>query len=140
MIEDLCNFAKVSVFKRACLGVLSWSLGVEERKQVRDAFLQIDKEHRKRRISWRRRGGNARFRAFSRCFGRFLGPLEDRSGTITINEFKQAVEQNLEIDDATLEKAFKAPSRWGFGAVLGRFALLSGAFSVVFGPLSPYFG
>lgn len=75
MIEDLCNFAKVSVFRRACLGVLSWSLGVEERKQVRDAFLQIDK---------------------------------DRSGTITINEFKQAVEANLEIDDETLEKAFRA--------------------------------
>jgi len=75
MIEDLCNFAKVSVFRRACLGVLSWSLGVEERKQVRDAFLQIDK---------------------------------DRSGTITINEFKQAVEANCEIDDETLEKAFKA--------------------------------
>ncbi|CAK9041140.1 unnamed protein product [Durusdinium trenchii] len=75
MIEDLCNFAKISVFKRACLGVLSWSLGVDERKQVRDAFLQIDK---------------------------------DRSGTITINEFKQAVEQNLDIDDETLEKAFKA--------------------------------
>ncbi|CAK9094630.1 unnamed protein product [Durusdinium trenchii] len=75
MVEDLCNFAKVSVFKRACLNMLSWSLGVEERKQVRDAFLQIDK---------------------------------DRSGTITINEFKQAVEQNLQIDDETLEKAFKA--------------------------------
>lgn len=66
---------QVSVFKRACLNMLSWSLGVEERKQVRDAFLQIDK---------------------------------DRSGTITINEFKQAVEQNLQIDDETLEKAFKA--------------------------------
>ncbi|CAJ1436782.1 unnamed protein product [Effrenium voratum] len=75
MIEDLCNFAKVSVFRRACLGVLAWSLGVEERKQVRDAFLAIDK---------------------------------DRSGTITLNEFKQAVEQNLQIDDETLEKAFKA--------------------------------
>jgi len=75
MIEDLCNYAKVSVFRRACLGVMAWSLSMEERRKVRDAFLEIDK---------------------------------DCSGTITINEFKLAVEKNLQIDDATLENAFKA--------------------------------
>eukprot|EP00931_Biecheleriopsis_adriatica_P055042 TRINITY_DN32465_c0_g1_i1.p1 TRINITY_DN32465_c0_g1~~TRINITY_DN32465_c0_g1_i1.p1 ORF type:complete len:627 (+),score=159.20 TRINITY_DN32465_c0_g1_i1:41-1882(+) len=75
LMKDLCNFGKASSFRRACMGVLSWSLTLEERQQVREAFLALDKNH---------------------C------------GTITLSEFKQAVEENFHIEDEAIEKAFQA--------------------------------
>eukprot|EP00440_Ansanella_granifera_P063715 gb/GFBE01069078.1/.p1 GENE.gb/GFBE01069078.1/~~gb/GFBE01069078.1/.p1 ORF type:complete len:387 (+),score=100.35 gb/GFBE01069078.1/:1-1161(+) len=75
IIQDLCNFGKASTFRRACMGVLSWSLTLEERKQVREAFLALDTTN---------------------------------SGTITLSEFKKAVEEQFHIDDEALMSAFQA--------------------------------
>lgn len=42
LLQDLCNFGQASIFRRACMGVMAWSLSNEERKQVREAFLELD--------------------------------------------------------------------------------------------------
>eukprot|EP00930_Biecheleria_cincta_P002361 TRINITY_DN103367_c0_g1_i1.p1 TRINITY_DN103367_c0_g1~~TRINITY_DN103367_c0_g1_i1.p1 ORF type:complete len:606 (+),score=136.76 TRINITY_DN103367_c0_g1_i1:60-1820(+) len=42
LLRDLCNFGQASIFRRACMGVMAWSLSTEERKQVREAFLELD--------------------------------------------------------------------------------------------------
>jgi len=43
-IEALCAFSTASQFRRACMSLMAWSLTNEERKQVRDAFLELDIE------------------------------------------------------------------------------------------------
>lgn len=40
--EALCQFAKASKFRRACMSVMAWSLTNEERSKVRDAFIELD--------------------------------------------------------------------------------------------------
>lgn len=41
----LVKFAQASVFRRACMSVMAWSLTNDERAQVRQAFLEMDKNH-----------------------------------------------------------------------------------------------
>lgn len=43
-IDALCSFAQASKFRRACLSLMAWSLSVEERSMVRDAFIELDVE------------------------------------------------------------------------------------------------
>lgn len=45
-IDALCDFAKASQFRRACMSVMAWSLTNEERAQVRDMFLALDKSNK----------------------------------------------------------------------------------------------
>jgi calcium-dependent protein kinase len=69
----LSNFGQASHFRRACMSMMAWSLTNEERKQVRDAFIEID---------------------------------TDRSGTITISEFKTVLQDKYHIDDEHVASAF----------------------------------
>lgn len=43
--DALISFAQASHFRRACMSVMAWSLTNEERAKVRDAFLEMDKDH-----------------------------------------------------------------------------------------------
>mmetsp|Transcript_67927 Transcript_67927/g.106887 ORF Transcript_67927/g.106887 Transcript_67927/m.106887 type:complete len:553 (+) Transcript_67927:105-1763(+) len=45
VLHDMCAFAQESKFRRACMLAMAWSLTNEERKKVRQAFLQIDTSH-----------------------------------------------------------------------------------------------
>lgn len=42
MAEALCEFAKASQFRKACMSMMAWSLTNEERAQVREAFMEVD--------------------------------------------------------------------------------------------------
>lgn len=42
IVDGLCNFAKETQFRRACMHLMAWSLTVEERAEVRAAFLELD--------------------------------------------------------------------------------------------------
>ncbi|CAE8632647.1 unnamed protein product, partial [Polarella glacialis] len=75
VVDALCNFGKASTFRRACLGVMAWSLSSEERQAVREAFLELDSNH---------------------------------TGAITLQEFKQALEDTFHINCTEVEKAFQA--------------------------------
>lgn len=44
VVEALRGFGKASKFRRCCLGMMAWSLSNEERANVRDYFMEIDKE------------------------------------------------------------------------------------------------
>jgi len=44
VLDALVNFGKASAFRRACMEMMSWSLSVEERRSVREAFLAMDKD------------------------------------------------------------------------------------------------
>jgi len=41
-INSLASFAQASVFRRACMSVMAWSLTADDRAQVRNAFLELD--------------------------------------------------------------------------------------------------
>mmetsp|Transcript_25526 Transcript_25526/g.64901 ORF Transcript_25526/g.64901 Transcript_25526/m.64901 type:complete len:544 (+) Transcript_25526:118-1749(+) len=41
--DSLIEFARQSQFRRACMQLMAWSLTAEERAEVRDAFLELDK-------------------------------------------------------------------------------------------------
>uniref|UniRef100_A0A7S0FJV3 Non-specific serine/threonine protein kinase n=1 Tax=Pyrodinium bahamense TaxID=73915 RepID=A0A7S0FJV3_9DINO len=43
IVDALRSFKEATQFRRACLSVMAWSLTNEERAQVRDAFIEIDK-------------------------------------------------------------------------------------------------
>lgn len=43
--NSLMEFAQASQFRRACMSVMAWSLTNEERAEVREAFLEMDKHH-----------------------------------------------------------------------------------------------
>jgi calcium-dependent protein kinase len=45
-VDALCAFAQASVFRRACMSVMAWSLTNEERSQVRESFMEMDKDHK----------------------------------------------------------------------------------------------
>lgn len=45
IVGSILEFAKASAFRRACLGMMAWSLTVEERAKVRDAFMEMDIYH-----------------------------------------------------------------------------------------------
>jgi calcium-dependent protein kinase len=74
-VESLVKFGQISNFRKACLSMMAWSLSVEERSQIRDAFLAIDK---------------------------------DRSGAITIQEFKSVLEDKFHITDDNVMESFMA--------------------------------
>jgi len=42
-VNALCDFAKASQFRRACMSVMAWSLTNEERAKVREIFIQMDR-------------------------------------------------------------------------------------------------
>jgi len=42
----LRNFAQASIFRRACMSVMAWSLTSEDRAQVREGFLKLDTENK----------------------------------------------------------------------------------------------
>mmetsp|Transcript_28912 Transcript_28912/g.79662 ORF Transcript_28912/g.79662 Transcript_28912/m.79662 type:complete len:542 (+) Transcript_28912:109-1734(+) len=44
VVDALCSFGKASAFRRACLNMMAWSLSNEERKKVRNAFLEMDRD------------------------------------------------------------------------------------------------
>jgi len=44
-LNSLTSFAQASVFRRACMSVMAWSLTPEDRAQVRNAFLELDTSH-----------------------------------------------------------------------------------------------
>jgi calcium-dependent protein kinase len=44
--DALVGFAKASQFRRACMSVMAWSLTNEERSQVRDMFIAMDKNQK----------------------------------------------------------------------------------------------
>lgn len=46
MADALCSFARESQFRRAVMQLMAWSLTAEERAEVRDAFLELDKDTR----------------------------------------------------------------------------------------------
>jgi calcium-dependent protein kinase len=73
--DALVSFGHASAFRRACMEMMAWSLTNEERSQVRDAFLELDK---------------------------------DRSGTVSLVEFKQVLEQQFHITDEKALEAFAA--------------------------------
>lgn len=43
--DALCNFAQESKFRRACMQLMAWSLSAAERGEVRQAFLELDKDN-----------------------------------------------------------------------------------------------
>jgi len=45
-IGALASFAQASIFRRACMSVMAWSLSSDDRAQVRQAFEAIDTNHR----------------------------------------------------------------------------------------------
>jgi len=71
----LIEFAQGSQFRRAAMQMMAWSLTNEERAEVREAFIEIDK---------------------------------DRSGAISIVEFKQVLEERFHIDHEVAQNAFNA--------------------------------
>jgi len=71
----LIEFAQGSQFRRAAMQMMAWSLTNEERAEVREAFIEIDK---------------------------------DRSGAISIVEFKQVLEEKFHIDHEAAQQAFQA--------------------------------
>jgi calcium-dependent protein kinase len=73
--DALVSFGQASHFRRACMEMMAWSLTNDERAQVRDAFLALDK---------------------------------DRSGAISLQEFKQVLEQQFHITDEKAIQAFAA--------------------------------
>merc|ERR1719221_1158582 len=42
--DALSNYGHASGFRKACMSMMAWSLTVEERKEVREAFIQLDPE------------------------------------------------------------------------------------------------
>lgn len=42
--DALAGFGQASAFRRACMSMMAWSLTMDERAQVREAFLQLDPE------------------------------------------------------------------------------------------------
>eukprot|EP00928_Gymnodinium_smaydae_P053651 TRINITY_DN37592_c0_g1_i1.p1 TRINITY_DN37592_c0_g1~~TRINITY_DN37592_c0_g1_i1.p1 ORF type:complete len:550 (-),score=123.44 TRINITY_DN37592_c0_g1_i1:129-1778(-) len=71
--DALCNFGQASAFRRACMSVMAWSLTNDERKSVRQAFLEMDSE---------------------------------RTGVISLGEFKQVMESKFHISDEQAAKVF----------------------------------
>jgi calcium-dependent protein kinase len=45
-VDALTKFSQASVFRRACMSVMAWSLTNDERASVREAFLEMDTENR----------------------------------------------------------------------------------------------
>jgi len=45
VVQALCEFASASAFRKTAMSMMAWSLTNEERSKVRDAFLEIDKDH-----------------------------------------------------------------------------------------------
>jgi len=45
-MNALASFAQASIFRRACMSVMAWSLSADDRAQVRQAFEAIDTNHR----------------------------------------------------------------------------------------------
>lgn len=41
-LNSLTSFAQASIFRRACMSVMAWSLTPDDRAQVRNAFLELD--------------------------------------------------------------------------------------------------
>lgn len=75
VVNGLVQFGQISAFRRACMEMMAWSLSNDERAQIRDCFIAIDK---------------------------------DRSGTITIQEFKQVLEDKFHIHDESVLQSFAA--------------------------------
>jgi calcium-dependent protein kinase len=71
--DALSNFGQASHFRKACMSMMAWSLTNDERKRVRDAFMEID---------------------------------TDRSGTITVAEFKKVLQDKFHIDDEHVAASF----------------------------------
>jgi len=42
ILQDMLNFRQASAFRKAAMSVMAWSLTNDERKMVRDAFLELD--------------------------------------------------------------------------------------------------
>eukprot|EP00927_Polykrikos_kofoidii_P002438 TRINITY_DN10976_c0_g1_i1.p1 TRINITY_DN10976_c0_g1~~TRINITY_DN10976_c0_g1_i1.p1 ORF type:complete len:555 (+),score=120.75 TRINITY_DN10976_c0_g1_i1:182-1846(+) len=42
-VDALCQFAKATKFRRACMSLMAWSLTTEERAMVREEFIRLDK-------------------------------------------------------------------------------------------------
>jgi len=75
MADALVSFGQASHFRRACMELMAWSLTNEERAEVRQAFLELDK---------------------------------DRSGAISLAEFKTILEDRFHIDCERAQEAFAA--------------------------------
>jgi calcium-dependent protein kinase len=45
IVDGLRQFGQAAAFRRAALHMMAWSLSNEERKQVRDAFIEMDTDH-----------------------------------------------------------------------------------------------
>jgi calcium-dependent protein kinase len=73
--DALVTFGQASHFRRACMEMMAWSLTNDERKEVRDAFLELDK---------------------------------DRSGAISMQEFKKVMKDKFHISDQNAQQAFEA--------------------------------
>lgn len=73
--QSLKHFGEISAFRRACMNMMAWSLGNEERAKVRDAFIAIDK---------------------------------DRTGAVSLQEFKAVMEDQFHIHDDEAMQAFRA--------------------------------
>uniref|UniRef100_A0A7S4PVE9 Calmodulin n=1 Tax=Alexandrium monilatum TaxID=311494 RepID=A0A7S4PVE9_9DINO len=74
-VNALVAFGQASLFKRAAMNMMAWSLTNEERSKVRQAFLDMD---------------------------------VNRTGTISIQEFKKVVEDQFHISDEAALQAFQA--------------------------------
>mmetsp|Transcript_73608 Transcript_73608/g.157874 ORF Transcript_73608/g.157874 Transcript_73608/m.157874 type:complete len:553 (-) Transcript_73608:109-1767(-) len=44
VVDALTTFGQVSSFRRACMSMMAWSLTVDERAKVREAFIEMDTE------------------------------------------------------------------------------------------------
>merc|ERR1712194_481435 len=73
--DNLVSFGQASRFRRACMEMMAWSLTNDERKEVRDAFLELD---------------------------------TDRSGAISMQEFKKVMKDKFHISDQKAQEAFEA--------------------------------
>jgi len=71
----LMNFGEVSALRQQCMLAMSWSLTTEDRAQMRDAFIQMDK---------------------------------DGSGTLSLDEFRQAIESSCHLSDEEVLQRFQS--------------------------------
>merc|ERR1719499_1672880 len=110
MVDALCNFAHESQFRRKVMQLMAWSLSAEERGQVRQAFLELDKEHT---------GSISLLDLKKLLQERFHVPEEETSlvsqaldgnhdGTIEYSEFLAAmVSSRLQLHDDLLQQTFR---------------------------------
>eukprot|EP00444_Apocalathium_aciculiferum_P004401 CAMPEP_0183396352 /NCGR_PEP_ID=MMETSP0370-20130417/9957_1 /TAXON_ID=268820 /ORGANISM="Peridinium aciculiferum, Strain PAER-2" /LENGTH=534 /DNA_ID=CAMNT_0025577127 /DNA_START=10 /DNA_END=1614 /DNA_ORIENTATION=- len=106
----LSSFARESKFRRAVMQLMAWSLTAEERAEVRDAFLELDKDHTGDiSLIELRRVLEDKFHLSEGDAGMVFSALDGNSdGTINYSEFLAAmVSSRLKLHDELLKATFR---------------------------------